>query len=159
MIAAALLLVLAATNVANPKIDIDAYLKLADEAAVYRQTHRLSEDEFIRMSGEPGTIILDARSSEMYALRHVKGAVNLPFPDIAIRSLAQLLPDKNTRILIYCNNNFEGDEKAFASKAPRASLNISTYIALFGYGYHNVYELGPYLDVKKTKIEFEGTQR
>jgi hypothetical protein len=34
-----------------------------------------------------------------------------------------------------------------------ASLNISTYIALYGYGYKNVYELGPLLDPAKTKIE------
>jgi phage shock protein E len=65
------------------------------------------------------------------------------------------LPDKNTRILIYCNNNFLGAEKAFPAKAVTASLNISTYIALYNYGYRNVYELGPLLDIKASKLDFE----
>jgi hypothetical protein len=33
-------------------------------------------------------------------------------------------------------------------------LNISTYIALYSYGYRNVYELGPLLDINKSKLEF-----
>src|SRR5581483_7463827 len=154
---AAVLLFAASQNIANPNIDMAAYLRAASEAAAERQTHRLTEDEFIAMSRMPGTVILDARSAEMYRLRHVRGAINLSFPDIAIASLAKLLPDKNTRILIYCNNNFRGDEIAFASKIARASLNLSTYIALYSYGYRNVWELGPLLDVKTTKIELEGT--
>jgi hypothetical protein len=131
------------------------YLRVAAEAASYRETHRLSEEEFIRMSREPGTVILDARSKEKFDELHIKGAVNLSFPDITIDSLNTLLPDKNTRILIYCNNNFLGDEKAFPAKAVTASLNISTYIALYNYGYRNVYELGPLLEIKKSKLKFE----
>ena len=82
------------------------YLKVAAEAAQHRQSRRLTEDDFIRMSREPGTIVLDARSKEKYDLLHVQGAVNLSFPDIDVESLQQALPDKNARILIYCNNNF-----------------------------------------------------
>lgn len=154
MSAAAFALVLAITN---PAIDMDAYLRVASEAAAYRQTHRVTEDEFLRMSQEPGTIVLDARSSEKYDLMHIKGAVNLSFPDIAISTLAELLPDKNTRILIYCNNNFKNEELAFPGKAARASLNLSTYIALYSYGYRNVYELGPLLDIHQTKLPLEGS--
>ena len=36
-----------------------------------------------------------------------------------------------------------------------ASLNISTYIALYNYGYHNVYELAPQLDPEQSKLSFE----
>jgi hypothetical protein len=123
-------------------------LKAASEAAEYRESRRLTEDEFIRLSKEPGTIVLDARSKEKYDLLHIKGAINLSFPDITVDSLTQMLPDKNARILIYCNNNFVGEERAFPTKAPVASLNLSTYIALYSYGYRNVYELGPLLDVR-----------
>ena len=66
-----------------------------------------------------------------------------------------MLPDKGQRILIYCNNNFQNSPRAFAYKSPNASLNLSTYVALYSYGYTNVYELGPLLDVKTTTIEFE----
>jgi hypothetical protein len=46
----------------NPSIDMKGYLKIANEAAEYREARRLTEDEFIKMSREPGVIILDARS-------------------------------------------------------------------------------------------------
>ena len=141
-------------GIANPNIDMQGYLKVASEAANYRESRRLAEAEFIRMSREPGTVILDARSREKYEMLHIKGAVNLSFPDITVESLNRMLPDKDTRILIYCNNNFVGEEKAFPTKMITASLNLSTYIALYTYGYRNVYELGPLLDVDKSKIEF-----
>jgi len=140
--------------IVNPAIDMQGYLKAASEAAQQRESFRLTEDEFIRISHEPGTIILDARSHEKYETLHIKGAINLSFPDITVLSLNRMLPDKNARILIYCNNNFVGDQKAFPTKIPTASLNLSTYIALYTYGYRNVYELGPLLDINKSKIEF-----
>ena len=142
------------TAISNPNIDMQGFLKVAAEAAEYREPRRLTEDEFIRMSREPGTVVLDARSREKYETLHIKDAINLSFPDITVESLNRVLPDKNTRILIYCNNNFVGDQKAFPTKMVTASLNLSTYIALYTYGYRNVYELGPLLDVNKSKIEF-----
>jgi hypothetical protein len=142
---------------ANPAIDMEGFLRVANETAAYRASRRLSEDQFIRMSRVPGTVILDARSREKFDALHVRGAVNLSFPDIAIDSLAQSFPDKNTRILIYCNNNFVNADDAFPSKLPAASLNLSTFIALYNYGYRNVYELGPLLDVTTTRIRMESS--
>ena len=147
------------STIPNPRIDMAAYLKVAEEAAAHRETHRVTEAEFLRLMREPGTIILDARSREKYDLLHIRGAINLSFPDIAVASLERALPDKNARILIYCNNNFVNDERAFPTKAPAASLNVSTYISLYTYGYRNVYELGPLLDVKKTTLPLEPTRR
>src|SRR6266852_3095044 len=141
----------------NPNIDMQGYLKVASEAANYRESRRLTEDDFIRLSHEPGTIILDARSREKYDRLHIKGAINLSFPDITFESLNRLLPEKDARILIYCNNNFVGEEKAFPTKMATASLNLSTYIALYTYGYLNVYELGPLIDVKNSKLELVAT--
>lgn len=141
------------TDIPNPAIDMDGYLKIASEAAKHRSTRRVSEEDFIRMSREPGTVVLDARSSEKYRELHVKGSVNLSFPDITVDNLATLFPDKNARILIYCNNNFENEEDAFPRKMAPASLNISTYISLYTYGYRNVYELGPLVDITKTKLD------
>ncbi|MEO8217295.1 MAG: rhodanese-like domain-containing protein [Acidobacteriota bacterium] len=139
----------------NPAIDMSGYLRTAQEAAQYRTTHRLSEDDFIRMSHEPGTIVLDARSAGRYNELHVRGAINLSFPDLTIDSLKSTIPDPDTRILIYCNNNFRGAEGPFPSKLPAASLNLSTFIALYTYGYRNIYELGPLLDLKSSRLSFE----
>jgi hypothetical protein len=140
-------------DIPNPAIDMAGYLRIAGEAAAHREKRRLTEDEFIRMSRETGTVILDARSTEKFKEMHVKGAVNLSFPDITVESLGRLFPDKNTRILIYCNNNFENAEDPFPKKMATASLNISTYISLYTYGYRNVYELGPLVDITKTKLD------
>ena len=136
----------------NPKIDMRGYLAVAAEAARYRESRRLDEREFMRLAAQPHTIVLDARSAEKYALKHVAGAINLSFPDISIESLARVLPNKSARILIYCNNNFVNDERAFPSKSANASLNLSTYIALYSYGYRNVYELAPLLDAATTTL-------
>ena len=141
-------------TIVNPSIDMPAYLQVANEAARHRETHRLTETEFIAMSREPNTIILDARSAEKYAELHIKNAVNLSFPDITVDSLAELFPDKNVRILIYCNNNFSNAPKPFPTKRADASLNISTYISLYSYGYKNVYELGPLIEIEKSKLKF-----
>lgn len=142
-----------AAEIPNPAIDMEGYLKIAGEAARHRATRRLTEEEFIKLSHEPGTVVLDARSGEKYREMHVKGAVNLSFPDITVESLGRLFPDKNTRILIYCNNNFENAEVPFPKKMATASLNISTYISLYTYDYRNVYELGPLVDIGATKLE------
>lgn len=85
--------------------------------------------------------------------------MNLPFSDIAVDSLKTTIPDKDTPILIYCNNNFRNNELAFASKAPIASLNLSTYISLYGYGYRNIYELAPRLDPATTKLKLVSTTK
>jgi hypothetical protein len=141
------------SRLANPAIDMEGYLRVSAEAARHRQTRRLSEEDFIRMSREPGTIILDARSRQKYDELHVEGAINLSFPDITVESLARLIPDRRTRVLIYCNNNFRNAEGPFPTKLPTASLNLSTYIALYTYGYRNVYELGPLIDAKTSRLE------
>jgi len=107
------------------------------------------------LSREPGTIGLDARSREKLDELHVRGAVNLPFPDIAIESLKAAMPQKNARIVIYCNNNFENAPGPFPAKIARASLNLSTYIALYSCGYRNIYELAPLIDIRASKLEFE----
>jgi hypothetical protein len=142
-----------------PSIDMTGFLRVSVSAASHRESRRVSEAEFLRMSREPGTVVLDARSRELFERMHVKGAVNLSFPDIALQSLERTLPDKNVRILIYCNNNFSNAEAAFPSKLPSASLNLSTYIALYDYGYRNVYELADTLDLPASKLQFESSSR
>lgn len=144
-------------GIENPAIDMAGHLRIAAQAAQHRQSRRLTEDAFRRMMREDGTVVLDARSRDKYEELHVAGAINLPFPDITVASLERLLPDKNTRVLIYCNNNFVNAETSFPSKISRSSLNVSTYITLYDYGYRNIYELGPLLDARTTRIPFEGT--
>ena len=139
----------------NPAIDMEAHLAVSMAAAKHRQVRRVSEAEFIRMSREPGTVVLDARSRQKFDELHIKGAINLSFPDIAVASLESTIPDRATRVLIYCNNNFRDAEGPFPAKLPTASLNLPTYIALYNYGYRNVYELAPLVDIGTSALEFE----
>jgi len=130
------------------------------------------------MSKEPGVIILDSRSTFRFERIHVKGARHLAFTDFTQNNLAKIIPNPETKILIYCNNNFDGNQKDFASKIalPRPkpanavaaqfaaqakplmmALNIPTYVNLYGYGYRNVYELHELVKVSDPRITFEGT--
>lgn len=109
----------------------------------------------------------------MYDRKHLKGAIHLNYSDYNQISLYRLIPDKNTTILIYCNNNFIDDQQNFASKmavTPKdldgkqiyvnnltLALNIPTFINLYGYGYRNVYELADLVSVNDKRLEFVGS--
>jgi phage shock protein E len=145
-------------NIPNPLIDYDTFLVHASDVGRLRSERRVTQEQFLAMSSDPGTIIFDARSDDKYARLHIKRARHLSFSDITASELAKIFPAKSTRILIYCNNNFLNAPSTFASKAPTASLNIHTFNTLYSYGYTNVFELGPLIDIRKAKLAFEGTQ-
>ncbi len=142
----------------NPQIDYDAFAANVAAVRSVRESRRISEAQFMRMAAEPGTVVLDARSQRMFKLRHVVGARNLSFPDFTEATLARAIPSKTTRVLIYCNNNFMGAAESFAMKAPPSALNVSTLVSLYAYGYRNVYELGPAINVAASKLKFAGSE-
>lgn len=141
----------------NPQVDMPTFLRDANAAAIHRVDRVISQEKFLEMAAEKGTIVLDARSADKFTMLHVKGAINLPFTDFSEGSLAKVFPDKNVRILIYCNNNFDNAPVAMVGKAGGAALNLSTLVSLRTYGYTNVYELGGYIDVKQSKLPFAGS--
>ncbi|WP_075090900.1 rhodanese-like domain-containing protein [Haloferula sp. BvORR071] len=145
----------------NPKIDFDGFREASAEVAKLREKRRISEAEFLRLAAEPGTIVLDTRSWEAFEQLHVKGARHLDYSDMSAETLAKVIPEKGTKVLIYCNNNFEEQKveagQLFPSKMRRVALNIPTFVTLHAYGYTNVNELAPLLDPKTTKIAFAGT--
>jgi len=146
------------TPPANALIDYDGFARSVAEVRSLRESRRISEGDFIRMAAEPGTVVLDARSDRLYRLRHVKGAVNLSFPEFTSETLARAIPSKATRVLIYCNNNFVGAPESMPTKVISSALNLSTFVSLHAYGYRNVYELGPAVDVRAAKLAFEGVE-
>lgn len=142
----------------NPLIDYVGHLEVTAEVKTLREQRRLTETDFLKRSREAGAVLLDARSAPMFARLHIDGAVNLDFTEFTESSLAKIIPTKDTPIFIYCNNNFLGSRVAMVTKVARASLNISTFLALTEYGYTNVYELGPLLHVKTTTLPLVGTE-
>lgn len=151
------------------KVSYSDYESLVSEVKQHRAERLISLKQFLDKSQDENTIILDTRSKEMYNRKHIKGAVHLNFSDFTQDNLKRIIPNLNTNILIYCNNNFSDDSKHFASKVilplsindnkkeVSLALNIPTYINLYGYGYKNVYELDDYISTISKQIEFEGT--
>lgn len=161
------------------KVSFEDFKELVDLVEPIRAQRLINFDTFIKMSKEPGTIILDSRSEFRYDRIHLKGAKHLSFSDFNQASLAKVIPNSQTRVLIYCNNNYEGNQVDFTSKlvkipsfadSPRMSrellvqlkprmmaLNVPTFINLFGYGYTNVYELDELVNVNDPRAVFEGS--
>jgi len=148
----------AAGEIPNPLIDYKAFKANVRKVEKLREQRRLTEEEFMRMAADPHTVILDARSAQRFEWLHIKGARNLNFSDITAAELAKVIPSKSTRVLIYCNNNFLNEPYAFATKVAPASLNLHTFTTLLSYGYTNIYELGPAIDVNQARIPFEGSK-
>ena len=139
------------------QIDYPGFQSLTKEVYAYRANRLVTLADFQKMAREPNTIILDARSADAYALGHIDGAINLSLTDFTAPALAAVIRNPNTRILIYCNNNFENEPKALPPKATSASLNLYTFNTLYSYGYTNVYELGPLIDINKSILPFDGS--
>ena len=141
--------------IANPLVDTAGFRDSVAEADRLRAERRVGEAAFLALA-TPESVILDCRSRESFARLHVRGAVNLPFPDITAGELARLIPTPTTRVLIYCNNNFAAAPTAFPEKVARAALNHHSFATLVAYGYRNVFELAPLVDVAATEIPLEG---
>ncbi|WP_255497931.1 rhodanese-like domain-containing protein [Flavobacterium sp. I3-2] len=156
-------------------VDYDDFKNLVTEVESHRNNRLISLDEFLTKSKDRNVVILDTRSNFRYERKHLKGAIHLDFTDFTQKNLQKLIPDPNTLILIYCNNNFEGDQIEFATKMynPKnkletqilnnrkpimLALNIPTYLNLYGYGYKNIYELDELVNINDDRIEFEGSE-
>ena len=135
-----------AETAAESQIDYAGFRRLTETIEDYRDRRIVSLAQFQAMAGEPATIILDARSALSFQAGHIEGAVNLPFSDFTSESLARVIGASNTRVLIYCNNNFSNDTAPVILKSRPLALNIPTFINLHGYGYENIYELGDVVD-------------
>ncbi|NQV23215.1 MAG: rhodanese-like domain-containing protein [Rhodopirellula sp.] len=142
----------------NPMIDYDGFLREARLVADLRTDRRISETEFANRLSDPAVVLLDARSRKKFAELHIAGATNLPLPDFTAAELENIIPSKDSIVLIYCNNNFSDEPTSFASKNPVTSLNIHAFNALHGYGYTNIFELAPLLKVSDSILPFEGTR-
>lgn len=147
-----------AKQIPNELIDSAGFLRDVKDSQELREDRRVTEDEFIEKSKDANTIILDARTEGRFKMMHIVGAKNLSFTEFTEDNLKSVIPNKNTAILIYCNNNIANSPEAFATKSFTAALNLSTYTSLYSYGYRNDYELGPVIDPKSSKIKFEGSR-
>ena len=78
------------------------------------------------MATEENYIILDVRTTEEFAEKHIPNAINIPNETIGSEELAEL-PDKNQLILVYCRSG---------NRSKQASEKLAAL------GYTNIYEFG-----------------
>lgn len=151
------------------------FKNLVNEVETHREKRLIDFNTFLKMSKEDNVIVLDSRSAFRFKRKHLKGATHLDFSDFTQDDLLRLIPNRNTKILIYCNNNFIGDQVDFMSKVSKPvkvsdtellsnkkpimlALNIPTYLNLYGYGYKNVYELNELVNMNDSRVQFSGTE-
>jgi len=94
------------------------------EGGSYRQIDMA--DAITMMEEETGYIILDVRTPEEFADRHIPGAINVPNETIGTEDIPEL-PDKDQLILVYCRSG---------NRSKQASEKL---VAL---GYTNIVEFG-----------------
>jgi len=181
------------TKKVTSHIEYGGFLDLCKEVESHREERLITWKTFQAYAKDPNTIILDTRSREKFNLRHIEGAVNLPFSEFTATALNKATGyNTENRILIYCNNNFMGDQVSMRAKGmpviptkkislkkdknstkskkrktqknlldryeqsvgkgPSLALNLPTYMTLYGYGYHNVYELADLLDINDDSV-------
>ena len=84
------------------------------------------EEAVDMMAKEENYIILDVRTTEEFAEKHIPNAINIPNETIGSEELAEL-PDKNQLILVYCRSG---------NRSKQASEKLAAL------GYTNIYEFG-----------------
>ena len=94
------------------------------EGGSYRQ---INMDEAITMmEEESGYMILDVRTPEEFADKHIPGAINIPNETIGTDEIPEL-PDKDQLILVYCRSG---------NRSKQASEKLAAL------GYTNIVEFG-----------------
>ena len=93
-------------------------------AGSYQQ---ITQEEAKEMMDNQEVIILDVREQDEYDSGHIPGAVLLPVGSIDETTAAEVIPDEDSTVLVYCRS---GNRSKTAS---------STLAEL---GYTNIYEFG-----------------
>ncbi|MCL2874609.1 MAG: rhodanese-like domain-containing protein [Defluviitaleaceae bacterium] len=94
-------------------------------SAAFRNIDHEEAREMIDSS--QAVIILDVRSIQEHSQRNIQNSLLLPVDEISYETAAEMLPDKDAVIIVYC---------ASGNRSRRASQ------ALVDLGYRNVYDMG-----------------
>ena len=88
---------------------------------------QITQEEAKEMMDNQEVIILDVREQDEYDSGHIPGAVLLPVGTIDETTAAEVNPEKDATVLVYCRS---GNRSKTASST------------LAGLGYTNIYEFG-----------------
>ena len=114
---------------------------------------------FLDLKKQGAVVVLDVRSKESFAQRHLKGSINAPLTDLTEKNLPTLVPDKNTPVVLACDYSF--------MPTRMLSMTIQAYPVLKSNGYTKIYRLNLWDDRDNHKmiesaeqeklLDFEGT--
>ena len=99
----------------------------ASNASSESSYQQISQEEAKEMMDTQDVIILDVREQDEYDSGHIPGAVLLPVGTIDEETAAEVIPEKESTVLVYCRS---GNRSKTASSA------------LAELGYTNIYEFG-----------------
>ncbi len=121
---------------ANKTIEYLEYHQNAVALKDTQQQHLLSAEAFLQaLAQKDKKVLLDVRSPEEYACGHITGAVNVSLSEMTEETLAKIIPLKNTKIIIYCNNSLQ------TMPTRMISMTTQAYPTLYQLGYQNLYLL------------------
>ena len=88
---------------------------------------QITQEKAKEMMDTQAVIVLDVREQDEYDSGHIPGAVLLPVGTIDEDTAAEVIPEKDSTVLVYCRSG---------NRSKRASS------ALAKLGYTNIYEFG-----------------
>ena len=99
---------------------------------------QISQEEAKEMMDTQEVIILDVREQDEYDSGHIPGAVLLPVGTIDETTAAEVIPGKDSTVLVYCRSRNR-------SKTASAALGELGYTAIYEFGGINTwpYETEP----------------
>ena len=80
-------------------------------------------------------IVLDVREQDEYDIGHITGAVLLPVGTITEDTAAEVIPEKDATVLVYCRSGNR-------SKTAAATLSELGYTNIYEFGGINTWEYG-----------------
>ena len=88
---------------------------------------QISQEKAKEMMDSGGVIVLDVREQDEFDAGHITGAVLLPVGTISKESAAEVIPEKDSTVLVYCRSG---------NRSKTASAKLVEL------GYTSVYEFG-----------------
>ncbi len=114
---------------------------------------------FKALEAKGAVVVLDVRSKESFAYRHLAGSINAPLTDLTEKNLPQLVPDKATPVVLACDYSF--------MPTRMVAMTIQAYPVLKASGYQRIYRLNLWKsaanaqmlsdEAQEKELAFEGT--
>ncbi len=83
------------------------------------------------LASDKGAVLLDVRTEEEFKAGHIPGAILLPYSDISEKTAVEVIPTKETAVIVYCRSG------------RRSSIAAGT---LRNLGYTTIWDLGAISD-------------